>query len=227
MSEETELLEKPLEINLKKLKLKKVFKKYKIPLFFGALGLILIATGSFFLFYSPKNKNEVEIIPAEEQKSSKEIMIDVAGAVFKPGVYKLKDGDRLQDALVLAGGLSEEADREWVERNLNLAVRLVDGNKVYIPKISEANQAEAALLRQGSGEAKENSTTGQVAGVESKKININTASTAQLDTLYGVGEKTAQKIISGRPYSKIEDLVEKKIVYQSAFDKIKEKISIY
>ena len=229
--EEESLLEKPVEINLKKLKLKKVFKKikrYKISLIFGLVGLVLIVTGIFSLYYLEKSESKVEIVPAEEQKINKEIIIDVSGAVLKPGVYKLKEGDRLQDALIAAGGMSEDADREWVEKNLNLAVKLVDGNKVYIPKVGGASkEVEVSSIKYQVSDEKESGGVGQIAGVVSDKININTASPAELDTLPGIGEKTAAKIIAGRPYQKIEELVERKIIYKSTFEKIREMITVY
>jgi competence protein ComEA len=101
--------------------------------------------------------------------------------------------------------LSEEADRDWVETTLNLAAKVSDGDKLFIPTIGETEVESSA----------------------SDKININTASLSQLDTLYGVGPATAQKIIDGRPYSKIEDLVAKKAVSQTVFDRIKDEISLY
>ena len=215
MVEEDLVLEKPIEINLKKLKLKKKLKKYKIPIVLGLIGLIFIIIGGYLLLNSNKSNSSVEIIQADKISTveQKKITIDVSGAVFKPGVYQLKEGSRLQDGLVMAGGLSDEADRDWVEKNLNLAIKLTDGNKVYIPRVGEANDES-------------NQGLGQVAGMATGLININTASMADLDTLSGVGEKTAEKIIAGRPYSKIEDLVDKKIVGKAVFEKIKEKISI-
>lgn len=222
MVEEDLVLEKPIEINLKKLKLKKKLKKYKIPIVLGLIGLIFIIIGGYLLTKSEKVKSNVEIISADlptgRQVAQKEIVVDVSGAVFKPGVYKLSDGSRLQEALVMAGGLSNEADRDWVEKNLNLAIKLTDGNKIYIPKIGESSETEVVN--------RQINVAGQVAGTTTGLINVNTASMAELDTLPGVGEKTAEKIISGRQYSKIEDLVDKKIVGKAVFEKIKEKISI-
>lgn len=224
MESDGELLDQPLEINLKKLKLKKIFKKYRISILFGLIGSILTGSGLFASYSLNQPHNNLQIIPKEASDSAKEIIVDIEGAVFKPGVYRLKEGDRLQDVLIKAGGMSEEADREWVERNLNLAVKLIDGSKVYIPKISLGSSSFPASSLSPSSPVLESD---QVAGVEIGKVNVNTASSVELVDLYGVGEKTAQKIIAGRPYAKIEELLEKKIVNKSVFETIKEGIVVY
>jgi competence protein ComEA len=140
--------------------------------------------------------------------------------VEKPGIYELPDSARLNDLLIKAGGISADADRDWVAKNFNLADKLVDGEKIYLPTISEISHFGDLGL----------STSGQVAGTSAKvatPININTASASQLDTLYGVGEARAKSIIDGRPYQKIEDLVSRKIISQSIYDRIKEQITVY
>ena len=90
---------------------------------------------------------------------------------------------------------------------------LSDGQKIYIPKLSETQNSV--------------SVNGVSTGNISSKININSAGASDLDSLPGIGSVTAQKIIDARPYSAIEDLLNRKIVSQKVFDQIKEKISIY
>lgn len=122
------------------------------------------------------------------------IAVHVSGAVAAPGVYELEEGARVADAVELAGGFLEGA----AENALNLARVLNDGEQVVVPTAEE----QAAL--QSAAEA-----SGGAAGVGGK-VNINTASVEQLDTLPGVGESTAQKIIADReangPFSSPEDL---------------------
>jgi competence protein ComEA len=113
--------------------------------------------------------------------------------------------------LVAAGGLSLEADRNWVTQTLNLAAKVKDGDKIYIPFVG------------GSGQSQE-PTGSDPAG---KKININKASLSELDTLSGVGPVTAQKIIDNRPYAAVADIITKKVVSQKVYDTIKEQISVY
>jgi len=180
------------------------------------LFVILFLAGFVFLFYglmsflgASNNQDQVEISTQESKPESK-ISVDVEGAVFKPGVYEILSSGRTQDALIAAGGLNDLADRDWVAKNLNLAARLTDGAKLYIPKVGEQISMR-------------NST---VASNVDSFININTADTASLDTLPGVGKVTAEKIINGRPYATTEDLVAKKILGAAAFEKIKDKISV-
>lgn len=122
------------------------------------------------------------------------IAVHVSGAVAAPGVYELEEGARVADAVELAGGFLEGA----AENALNLARVLNDGEQVVVPT------AEEQAAQQTAAEA-----SGGAAGV-GEKVNINTASAEQLDTLPGVGESTAQKIIADReangPFSSPEDL---------------------
>lgn len=127
-------------------------------------------------------------------QASPTIAVHVSGAVAAPGVYELDEGARVADAVELAGGFLEGA----AEHALNLARVLNDGEQVVVPT------AEEHAAQQTAAEA-----SGVAAGVGGK-VNINTASAEQLDTLPGVGESTAQKIIADReangPFSSPEDL---------------------
>lgn len=188
------------------------------------LGVILLGLGvlGFKIFNFTSNQPKVEILgefdspageplPSSNHPLASSITVEAAGEVVKPGVYELPAGSRVNDLLVLAGGLSAEADRDWVEKNINMAAKLVDGMKVYIPGVS-------------TGEV--SSVKNQMSG-EMEKININTASESELDTLWGIGPATAKKIIEGRPYQRPEELLEKKIVKSNVWEKIKEKITVY
>lgn len=182
-----------------------------LPLVLGLAGLVLILFGAFQIASIQKQQDKVEFQPAASniKLPPQEIMIDIEGAVIKPGVYSLSSQSRIVDALAAAGGLSDEADRDWVEKNINLAKLVSDGLKIYIPRTGEQ------ILSATDGSGSQASST----------INVNTASASDLDTLPGVGAVTAEKIISGRPYGGIDDLLKRKIVTQSVFDKIKDKIS--
>lgn len=166
------------------------------------------------MIFTRSNEEAISFEPANQPSSSAQIFVDVAGAVVNPGVYELKAENRLQEGLIAAGGLSAQADRDWVARNLNLAVKLKDGAKIYIPKIGEGTKSTTGIA--GTGEV---STSGLV--------NINTASLSQLDKLPGIGPVTGQKIIDNRPYSDINELLTKKVVGNKVFEQIKEKITVY
>lgn len=194
-----------------------LLKQYYLPLGLGLVGLIFLVYGLIALLGGSSPSKDIMFEAGSEATESakvKEIIIDVSGAVLKPGVYRLAFDSRVQDALVAAGGLSEAADRAWVAKNLNLALKLKDGVKIYIPPLRSESFAGQA------------STVGSIYYTEGL-ININTASEGELDTLPGIGPVTAAKIINARPYEAIEDLLNKKIVGSKVFEQIREKITVY
>lgn len=199
-------------------KLAILVKKYPIPLALGLLGLIFFSYGLIGLFSQKETASDI-VFTSEPQATdsakpvTKTIVVDIEGAVLKPGVYKLTDVSRVQDALIAAGGLSSAADRGVIEKNLNLAAKLADGAKLYIPKIGETTV--------------QNSQTGTLGDATTPGlISINSATEKDLDALPGVGLVTAQKIIDGRPYETVLDLLTKKIVSSKIYDKLKDKISL-
>lgn len=180
-----------------------------VGLFF--VGLFLLALGAgFFLFRGSTPDDDIEIISASQGEVLQgKIVVHVDGAVERPGVYELTSESRVSDAVSASGGLSQEADMS----RINLAAKVADGQKIYIPKVGEDVKGSTSITSTTS-------TTGDL-------ININTASESQLDTLPGVGPVTAQKIIASRPYSQPEDLLVKKAVGQSTFEKIRDLITVY
>lgn len=195
------------------------FDKYKLALGLSIIGLILILGG---IFASGINNSKPKDLPVGRQDFPKEslvqgekfISVDISGSIKTPGVYKLKDGDRIEDAIEAAGGFSENANQEYISKYINLAQKLVDGSKVYIPKVGEQIPIR--------GQA------GSVSGVSTaSSVNINNATQAELEALPGIGPVTASKIISDRPYQKIEELLSKKVVSKSVFEKIKNSIAVY
>ncbi len=196
-------------------------QQYWIPLSLGFFGLIFFAYGLIALMDKPKPEDSGLIFESANSDtassgaplSGAKIMVDVEGGVIKPGVYSLAASARAQDALIAAGGLSNDADRSWVEKNLNLAAKLIDGQKIYVPKFGENKTSLSA--------------SSQDIAANSNGININSANLQILDSLPGVGPATAQKIVSGRPYGAIEELLSKKIVTEKVFGQIKDKITVF
>jgi competence protein ComEA len=194
-----------------------VWEGHKTAVIFGLVGLLLISFGILGILMFRQKEPEIEILPAQSEQVSSTIWVDLEGAVENPGVYELTADSRLNDLLIRAGGLSAEADRDWVESNLNLAQKLVDGAKIYIPEQSSATQSPVL-----PGEV------GQVSGLSAaNKININTASAAQLDSLWGIGAARATDIIKGRPYTSIEELLSRKIIPSNVYERIKDEISVF
>lgn len=142
-----------------------------------------------------------------------EIYVDVQGAVNKPGVYVLQGKSRLYEAIDMAEGLTLEAD---ISR-INQAQLLQDGEKIYVPKVNEEFTADI-ITDQCSG------------GIKDTKININTATSEELETITGIGPSTAEKIIDYRKnhggFLSIEDLMNVKGIGEKTFEKFKDKITI-
>lgn len=197
-------------------------KEHMVALGFGVIGLVCLGYGFFSLRpQTPDPQFQSLDAPATATKIAtpipKQITIDVEGAVAKPGVYKIAADSRIQDAIGAAGGLSTDADHQQVAQNLNLASPLTDGGKLYIPAVGEQ------MMTSGMGSNGSSGTS--VAGAST--VNINQASEEALDALPGVGPVTAQKIIAGRPYQTVQDLLDKKVVGQSVFTKIKDQVTVY
>lgn len=148
-----------------------------------------------------------------------EVTIDIAGEVINPGVYKLKGEARINDALVMAGGLAAKADRNWVEKNLNQAERLIDGQKIYIPKVGEVVDNNGSKVLGNS-----------VSEIKNGLVKLNTATVEQLDTLSGIGPALAGRIIDYREKNGgFKDINELKLVSgigDKLFEKIKNDVSL-
>lgn len=148
-----------------------------------------------------------------------EVYVDVDGAVVSPGVYRLKDGARVAQAIDAAGGLAPEAD----VTGLNRASKVTDGQKIHVPTVGEqASIAEAGV----DGGA---STASGVSGATGL-VNINTASAEELQTLSGIGPSMAQSIIDERTkngaFASAEDLMRVSGIGEKKLAKIKDCICV-
>ena len=136
------------------------------------------------------SEDELEQEDTIEEKSEKKdelLIVHVSGSVKRAGVYQLEKDKRIIDAIEKAGGMLEEADSDA----LNLAEKIKDGMKIYVPKKGEKPMTSTNLKSQSY-------------------IDLNLAEKEELMTLPGVGEKTADKIIAYReaqPFEKVEDLL--------------------
>ena len=141
------------------------------------------------------------------------IMVHISGQVYNPGLVELKSGSRVKDAVDLAGGLKKEAD---IDR-INLAKKLVDEEKIYVPKRGEEIDLEISL---NSESLTSNSNS---------KININTCSKEQLMELPGIGEVTASKIIdyrSANQFKWIEDIMNVSGIGTKKYEDLKDYIIV-
>lgn len=167
---------------------------------------------------------EEKIENEQEEKEEKEenfVIVHVAGSVKKPGIVKLPDGSRVEDAINAAGGLTEDADITYI----NLACVLEDGIKLRIPSINDTidnNEAQnTKYIIEGIGTEEQKT---------SKTININTASLEELQNLNGVGPSLASKIIEYRKengkFKTIEDIKNVSGIGENKFEEIKNQIKI-
>ncbi len=167
---------------------------------------------------SSKDKNLLE---TNDNDTKNKITIYVTGAIKKEGIYELEENSRIADCIEIAGGLNEDADIN----NINLAYILCDGMKIHIPRKNEnANEIQDNTKMYISTESnnKENEKTNN----KSTKVNINTATQTELETLPGIGTSTALKIIEYRKqngkFNNIEDIKNVSGIGDSKFEKVKE-----
>lgn len=205
-----------------------LFSKYRVEMVILLVSVLFLVCGIYVYIDTHQSSDDIQIesdfgdSQTEMNKITK-IIIDLSGSVKRPGVYELNVNSRLKDLLEKAGGLSTDADSRYFERNYNLARILVDQEKIYIPNKAEVemmgdlsstqdNQVDPKIIQEDQGQA--------------SLVNVNKATTDQLDSLPGVGKVISSRIISARPYRSIEELKEKKVINNSLFEKIKDLIVV-
>lgn len=199
-----------------------IWQTYRIPLILGGVSIFVIVFSVILLVKLTQTQTPIQFFSNKEilgdsnqsSSSAKLIQVDIEGAVERPGVYRLPSGSRVDDAIAKSGGLSEEADREALAKNMNRASVLVDGAKIYVPKKGDtaSHIIDPLLQRQITS--------------QNESVNINTASQNELEDLPGVGPVTAKKIIDNRPYQTLKELVSKKALGQALFETIKGNLSL-
>ncbi|QED48706.1 helix-hairpin-helix domain-containing protein [Cytobacillus dafuensis] len=166
-----------------------------------------------------KMEDESLVETAEVEISDETVIVDVKGAVMKPGVYEAEQNDRVIDLINMAGGLNETAD----EAKINFAMRVEDEMVIYIPKVGEDVEESGTELLVGasaaSGQAKNDG-----------KVNLNTANETELQTLPGIGPAKASAIIEFRetngPFKVIEDIKSISGIGDKTFEKLKDSIKV-
>lgn len=173
-----------------------------------------------------KTNDQIENNSNEQQLEKNEnIIVHVSGAVNKEGIVELKNNSRIIDAIDKAGGLKDEADIT----NINLAYIIEDGMKIHIPSKEEKESTIIVESNTDSEIVKQNNWIKSDNNKKSK-ININTATKTDLETLPGIGESTALKIIEYRKekgkFKLIEDIKQVNGIGENKFNKIKELITV-
>lgn len=180
------------------------------------------------LMLEPEEEAKENNIDQEQEKRENKIKVHVAGYVEEEGMVELAEGARIADALEAAGGATLEADLSRV----NLAYVLQDGQKIYIPSILEVEEEEEEeeYITEGSGgvilEEGEEEKNNEAEG----KVNINTATQTELETLNGIGPSIASKIIEYRKqngnFQSIEEIQNVSGIGDSKYESIKDDICV-
>lgn len=163
------------------------------------------------------SSQDLSIDQARDLDPGPDLYVHVDGAVNQPGIFKMPEGARVQDAIDKAGGLGPDADIQA----LNLAMRVQDEMKVYVPR-----QGEDPDFSTGSNASNPGQPPG---GEENKKVNINTAPAELLETLPSIGPKRAEDIIHYReeaPFQSLEELKEIPGIGDKTFEKLKDRVTL-
>lgn len=157
------------------------------------------------------SRDEKQTVQEEEESSTQQAYVHIAGCVVNPGVYAVSGDARIYQVVEMAGGFLEEADIQY----LNLAQPVKDGDKILVYSKEETE----GLTAQGSQEQTDDGL-----------VNLNTASKETLMTLPGIGESKAEAILRYREeqgiFQKIEDIMNISGIKEGAFQKIKDRITV-
>jgi competence protein ComEA len=201
-----------------------------VPALAAAAGAVVLAVAAFFLAMGsgggslvvaggaplPSASGDVAGQPAARA----ELVVEIVGAVTRPGVYRLPTGTRIGDLVDAAGGYSPRVDVDRASRDLNLAAPLADGDQVRVPSRDDV----AATVGTGG--------TGGGAGPAGSGglVDLNAATSAELEALPGIGPATAGKIIAAReeqPFATIDELRSRGVLGEKTFEKVRDLVVVH
>ena len=176
-----------------------------------------------------ENTEENDISNKEKNNANEKIIVYITGEISNPGLYELEENSRIADCIEKAGGTKEKADIT----NINLATILEDGEKIYIPAKDEENAQEKTNNK--SEEKNNNNITSKTViennvNKKNTKVNINTATQTELESLPGIGSSIATKIIEYRKengkFKNIEEIKKINGIGENKYKKIRELIKV-
>ncbi len=201
-------------------------KKQKIILIL-AVSCIIAFIGFYIIKRTGENKytsleiiEDNEIIEEDIEEANNSIIVHITGEIKNQGIVEIEEGARIADIIEEAGGVTEDADLSKV----NLAYQVEDGQKIYIPNKNDDEDIEYITEDAGGEEI--------ISGEDSKseKVNINTATQTELETLSGIGPSTALNIIEYREengkFETIEDIKNVPGIGDAKFENIKDSIYV-
>ena len=205
--------------------------KQKIIL--GMAGIVLIGVVIYNVYLNNEKFDSSENLVLENETMAEAsntvdyediVVVHMTGCVKNPGVVKLKEGSRIEDAIEAAGGLTDDADIS----NVNLAYVLDDGTKIKIPRVNEIGKDDSYISEESGADVILNENSGRVE--KSSIVNINKASEVELQTLPGIGASLAGRIIEYREtngkFKSIEDIKNVSGIGEAKFDSIKDFITV-
>ncbi len=211
----------------------------------GIIIIIMVLIIGYFI-YQRKNEFTISeekvstenIIKEPKEEKGEKIVVHISGAVEQEGIVELEENSRIADAIEKVGGLKENAET----KGINLAYKLEDGMKIYIPtkeefqnkesqEMNKENQYVYEGIKENGLQEKSSQRNSELKGtIGNKKVNINKASQEELDSLPGIGPSTASKILEYRRengnFKNIEDIKGVSGIGESKFEKIKEMITV-
>lgn len=196
--------------------------------------LLLIALGGAAIFYTRQpDQSPIEVRPAAAQAATTPtptpsptptpapVRVYVTGAVINSDVYFLPHGSIIKDAILAAGGFTPDADLE----HINQALELKDQQQIHVPRIGEENAPPPV-----QGGSNNDSSASSDVTAPNGRVNLNTATLEQLDSLPGIGPAIAQRIIDYREnlggFKTIEEITQVSGIGQATFSKIKDSITV-
>jgi DNA uptake protein and related DNA-binding proteins len=201
-------------------------------------GAVLLAIAAFLLAFGSSSGGSVSVVGGTALETATDsgdpsgssadppglaggapvLVVEIVGAVENPGVFRLPPGSRIGDLVKAAGGYGPRVDADRAGRDINLAAPLRDGDQIRVPSRDEQTSAAA---RPSAG-------TGSSGGAGSL-VDLNHATTAELDALPGIGPVTAAKIIAARdeqPFAVVQDLRTRKLVGEKTFANLKDLVAV-
>jgi len=204
----------------------------KEKIIIAVIGVILVI--SLIIYFIDKGgeeeyieiNNEIANLTEEDMEEEieeyDEIILHIVGAVKNPGIVRIKEGSRIVDVIEAAGGITEDADVS----KINLAYIVEDGQKIFIPSITDEITEETEYVTSESGD---NIIVDNNEG-ENIMVNINKATQTELETLPGIGPAMALRIIEHREengkFENIEDIKNVKGIGDAKFENIKNNICV-